>query len=804
MQRKIVFIVVMSLLVWLAACTDDGTETAVSPTPSPEIISEAATASPTPIPATETAVAPTSTPLPTDTPTPAATATPAAQFPPAAIVNDEGGPVAITGVVTYTNPFFTLGVAAPVVILEDQAGFVDRDENYIMPVASQALGQITSDFYTSPFTYSLALPLEPQGAWRDVDNDEDSETGVQVFAIAYWTNTFGDPFLEERDLGGGGWSTAYASTVTSDDPEKEREISGGWLLVYALDDQQGFPSDFGEDGLLFSDDDPLITLPTGYTLVNLDTSPFTFDRSRHPHIDLLEPDSAALVDYSDLDYSDAFNALVDQLSNEYAFTEYKNIDWEALRAEFGPLFVTADATNDEDLYLRALRDFSWSIPDGHVAGPFLQDEFSYNAVGGIGMAVRELDDGRVIANFILEDGPAADAGIALGAEILALNGTPISEAISETIAYTAPFSTEHVRRLNQLIFVTRFPLNTPVAVTYQNPGSSNAATVALTAAFEQDSFYFALGDLVPTGFELPLEYELLDSGYTYVKVYSFSDNELLTIQLWERLMRNLQDEGVPGLIIDMRENGGGSGFLASSMAAYFFQETLPLGYTSYYDKERGEFYFDPDSMQEFILPPAELRYDGQLAVIVGPNCASACEFFSYYLTLQDRAAIVGHYPTAGLGGSIDQVAMPEGETFTFTQGRAMNADGEIHIEGKGVPPTVRVPVTATAVLGEDDVLLETAVAYLDQLFGGGAIDGGSIAIGDAISGDITPGLRIQYTLELATGDQVNIYLSGTTAAGEELDTMLYVYDSEGTELGNNDDLDADTLGSGFEDIEAPF
>ncbi|MEZ4646800.1 MAG: pre-peptidase C-terminal domain-containing protein [Chloroflexota bacterium] len=61
-----------------------------------------------------------------------------------------------------------------------------------------------------------------------------------------------------------------------------------------------------------------------------------------------------------------------------------------------------------------------------------------------------------------------------------------------------------------------------------------------------------------------------------------------------------------------------------------------------------------------------------------------------------------------------------------------------------------------------------------------------------------------YTLELATGDQVNIYLSGTTAAGEELDTMLYVYDSEGTELGNNDDLDADTLGSGFEGVEAPF
>ena len=86
-----------------------------------------------------------------------------ADFPPAPIQNDEGGPVTITGEVVYTNPFFTAGVAQPLVILEDQAGFIDRDEGFIMPPESQTLGQITSDFYTSPFTYSIALPIEPQG-----------------------------------------------------------------------------------------------------------------------------------------------------------------------------------------------------------------------------------------------------------------------------------------------------------------------------------------------------------------------------------------------------------------------------------------------------------------------------------------------------------------------------------------------------------------------------------------------------------------------------------------------------------------
>ncbi|MCA9969481.1 MAG: PDZ domain-containing protein, partial [Anaerolineales bacterium] len=702
-----------------------------------------------------------------------------AQFPPAPIINDEGGPVSITGVVTYTNPFFTMGVAAPVVILEDQAGFVDRDEGYIFPVESQALGQITSDFYTSPFSYSVALPLEPQGGWRDVDNDQDAEVGVQVFAVAYWTNTFGDPFLEERDLGGGGWSTAYASTRISDDPDLEGEIAGGWLLVYAPDDAQGFPADFGPDGMLFTEDDPLVTLPAGYTLVNLDSSPFTFDRSRHPRIDLLEPSGAALVDYSELSYADAFDALVDQLSREYAFTEYKNIDWEALRAQFRPEFVRADDSGNAQLYRRALRDFAWSIPDGHVAGPFLQEEFSQNVVGGLGMAVVELTDGRILVNYLLPGGPAAAAGIALGAELLAVNGTPVLQAVADTVAYTAPFSTPHVERLNQLIFLTRFPLNTPVAITYQNPGSSSAQTAPLVATFEQDSFFFALGDLLPTGFELPLDYELLEErGYAYVQIYSFSDNEVLSVQLWERLMRNLQDEEVPGLIIDMRQNGGGSGFLAASLAAYFFDEPLDLGNVSYYDEDRGEFYADPDTRREFLLAPEELRYDGELVVIVGPNCASACEFFSHYLTLNGRATVVGHYPTAGLGGSIDQVAMPEDETFTFTQGRAMNSAGEIHIEGKGVAPDVLVPITEAEVLGEADVLLDTAVTQLDLLLGGAVIvDGGAIAVGDSLSGELPPATRIRYTLQAPAGVVLNIYLSGETAAGAELDTVLTVYDA---------------------------
>ena len=72
----------------------------------------------------------------------------------------------------------------------------------------------------------------------------------------------------------------------------------------------------------------------------------------------------------------------------------------------------------------------------------------------------------------------------------------------------------------------------------------------------------------------------LDNGLGYVKIYSFSDNErLLSVQLWERMMQNLNENGIPGLIIDMRQNGGGgSGFLGRPDGGLLLQRAAGIGH----------------------------------------------------------------------------------------------------------------------------------------------------------------------------------------------------------------------------------
>jgi C-terminal processing protease CtpA/Prc len=630
-----------------------------------------------------------------------------------------GGPKIVTGKVTYTNTFFTAGVAEPEVILEDEGGFVTRNRKFLIPIQSQVIGQITSDFYTSPFTYSLSLPAEPNGTLHDVAHDGNQSTGVMVFAVAYWTNTWGDPYLEKRDQGGGGWSSDYASTKVSDNRDTYLEVYGGKYLVYAPDDKEQFPSGFGADKKLFTNDDPLMKIQAGWSVVNLDTTPFSIDRSETPTIDLYESTSSALDDFSKLSYTQAFDKMVDKFTKQYAWTQLKNIDWTATAAEFRPRFADAEKNNDPHAYALALRDFLWSIPDTHIGfdESSLQKDFQTDTAGGLGFAIRETDDGKIIANFILKGGPADKAGMKWGAEIISLDGKPTNDVVNATVPWSSPFSNPIIKRLQQLRYATRFTLDKgQVVVKFQNPGGSqqtaNLAVVNETDSFSSASFYAGEPQT-----QLPVDFSILPDGFGYIKISSFLDNDVLSIQVWERAIKYFNDNKIPGVILDMRHNGGGNGWLADQMAAYFFDKETVVGNTAYYNKGSGTFYMDPGDQTSMIPPPANLQYSGPVAVMVGPACASACEFFSYDMTVNNRATIVGQYPTEGAGGSVEDFIMPENTQVQLTIGRAVDANGNIHLEGKGVVPTVKVPVTADTLQKQangEDVVLEAAEKALGQ------------------------------------------------------------------------------------------
>jgi C-terminal processing protease CtpA/Prc len=613
-------------------------------------------------------------------------------------------PYLITGEIPYTSPFFIWGLADAFVLLEDQAGFVNRDLEFEFPLHSQVLGPIQMD-EDELVTYRLLLPAVPQGTFVDVDNDSAEDKGVQIFAVAYWPNVWGDTFLEERD--GTGWSGAHVSTIT--DPARDHEITGGILIVWAPDDQQEFPTDFGSDGMLFTDDDTTAPIPSGYNIVNLDEEPFAIYKEAEPKIDLYEG-ASEVSDYSEMEYGEAFNALVDQMEQEYAFTAEKGIDWDALRDEFAP---RAESARDATEFYVAVRDFARAIPDGHVGvggGPTISVFFAEQG-GSFGMVLKELSDGRVIVTDVLPGLPAEGAGIRVGAEIVRWNGTAVGEAIDNVIPYFAPFSTEHTRRQEQVVFLTRVPSDEEVSVTFRNPGAV-ARQVTMVSEIELDSLFAAW----PTDDELapPITGEVLDeSGLGHIEISTFGGNYKLMTDLWAHYMEQMIDNNVPGLIIDMRANGGGSGNLANDFASYFFDEEVILAYWWNYSTFTEDFERWPTPER---LEPAPLYYDEPVVVLVGPDCVSACEGFSYAMAQNGRATIVGHYPTAGAYGGVGrgQVSLPDELELQFPTTRSTTPDGEVIIEGTGVVPDITVPVTEESALGMEDAVLEAAIELLTE------------------------------------------------------------------------------------------
>lgn len=612
-------------------------------------------------------------------------------------------PVFITGEIPYTSPFFLNTISEPFVLLEDQAGFVRRDREFAFPLVGQAMGpvEVTED---KSVTYSLALPSIPQGTMLDLDNDSEEDQGVQVFAISYWSNTWGGPFLERRD--GTGWSNAYTSIIT--DPENNDEVIGGTLLVWAPDDRQQFPIGFGDDGLLFTGDDPVGPIPAGYTIVDLNQEPFERHKEAHPVIQLIEGE-IAVNDFSNMSYREAFDALFQKASREYPFTKEKNINWDQLYQTSAA--EIAKARNSEDFY-RAIRKFAFSIPDAHVSFSLRPEIFYEERGGGFGLVLRELSDGRVIVSRVFENTPASRAGIQAGAEITRWDGMPVGDAIASVVPDFGPYSTEHHKRVEQVAFLARVPIGASVEIEYKNPSATGPRTVTLKSEAEYDSLFAALPLFQDDEISLPILGEVLDeSGLGYIRINTFSEDYNLLASTWEYFIQRLIDNEIPGLIIDIRKNSGGSGDLARDFAGYFFDEEIPLYEGYYYSEKTGGFESDGNPTR---IKPGPILYEGPIAVLVSPYCISACEGFAYALTQQDRSIIIGNYPTAGAFGEVGrgQYELPDDISIQFPTGRPETPDGRLLIEGSGVIPDIVVPVTEEAVLGDTDTVLQTAIQTL--------------------------------------------------------------------------------------------
>ena len=157
----------------------------------------------------------------------------------------------------------------------------------------------------------------------------------------------------------------------------------------------------------------------------------------------------------------------------------------------------------------------------------------------------------------------------------------------------------------------------------------------------------------------------------------------------KRLIGELEDQGIDGLVIDLRDNGGGHLTEATALSGLFIDNGPVVQLKN--SNGRISRLDDPD-------PVPRVAYNGPLAVLVNRYSASASEIFAAAIQDYARGVIVGQR-TFGKGTvqnlySLDQyVRRPDDEglgQLTLTIGKYYRVTGE-STQHRGVKPDISLP-----------------------------------------------------------------------------------------------------------------
>ena len=185
------------------------------------------------------------------------------------------------------------------------------------------------------------------------------------------------------------------------------------------------------------------------------------------------------------------------------------------------------------------------------------------------------------------------------------------------------------------------------------------------------------------------EVKILDGNIGYLNLSGFFHVNEYSGATAEAAMNFLSN--TDALIIDLRQNGGGSPSMIQLITSYLFGSDR-VHLNNFYSRE------DDEITQTWTLPyvPGTRRPDVDVYVLTSGRTFSAAEEFSYNLRNLERATLVGEVTGGGAHPGGTRIAT-ERYTVWVPDGRAVNPISGTNWEGVGVKPHVEVPASEALV-----------------------------------------------------------------------------------------------------------
>lgn len=190
------------------------------------------------------------------------------------------------------------------------------------------------------------------------------------------------------------------------------------------------------------------------------------------------------------------------------------------------------------------------------------------------------------------------------------------------------------------------------------------------------------------------EHYIPDMWQTSAFSHGFLDSNEIGYVRYESFMSEFTDEeldfvlkrfeNTKGLILDLRQNGGGNLFNIPKILSRFTETKILAAYNITRNGPKHNDFSDRENF--YITPYSGAKYLKPVAVLIDRGSYSATTFFSLVTTAFPQFTLIGD-TTGGGGGMPNGGQLPNGWTYRFSITQLLDLNGKNFAES-GVPPAI--------------------------------------------------------------------------------------------------------------------
>lgn len=383
------------------------------------------------------------------------------------------------------------------------------------------------------------------------------------------------------------------------------------------------------------------------------------------------------------DRAEIFDIVWRTVNETYYDPTFHGVDWQAVGQRYRPRMDAAP--NDQEFYA-GFEVMLAELRDSHTGfnGPPPPGTPPDGAPGSLGVSLVEIE-GQTIVSEVEADSSAARAGLRPGMILRTVNGRPVEELYALIRANFAGTSSERA-----------FAVLQRRAILY---GGFLSKPRTLGLVNLDDSTFEVTLEQTPSATTPPphVEARRLASGFGYIK---FDHWKSPADKDFNDELAKLSD--TPGLVIDLRANGGGQTDVLLNIASNFFAAPT---YTGGFRRRDGT--LDRYSTH---APAAGRLYKQPVVILIDERSASASETFTIFMQESKRAYVIGRGSNGALLNTRIQ-KIKGGGTLRVSIRAYVSPQGRVP-EGTGVVPDQLVPLTISDLRQGRDAALEAAESYL--------------------------------------------------------------------------------------------